>query len=66
MMGGLFFNGDFIESFFRAGDRDVDEILFLLFHPGLGSVLRWHPEVTAEEINRGPFEPFGLMDGGEG
>ena len=66
MMGGLFFDGDFIESFFRAGDSDVDEILFLLFHPGLGSVLRWHPEVTAEEINRGPFESFGLVNGGEG
>ena len=66
MMGGLFFNSDFIESFLRAGDRDVDEVLFLIFHPGLGSVLRWHPEVTAEEINRGPFESFGLMDGGKG
>ena len=27
MMGGLFFNGDFIESFFRAGNSDIEEIV---------------------------------------
>ena len=66
MMGGLFFNGDFIKNLLRAGDRDVDEVLFLIFHPGLGGKLRWHPKVATEEVNRGPFEPFGLMDGGKG
>ena len=62
----LFFNGDFIKSLLCTGDSDVDEVLFLIFHPGLGSVLRWHPSIAAEEINRGPFEPFGLMNRGEG
>ena len=66
MMGGLFFNSDFIESFLRAGDSDVDEVLFLIFHPWLGGKLRWHPKVATEEVNRGPFETFGLMDGGKG
>ena len=62
----LFFNDDFIKGFLRASDSNVDEVLFLLFHPRLGGKLRGHPEVTAEEINRGPFEAFGLVDGGEG
>ena len=66
MMGGLFFNSDFIESFFRAGNSDIDEILFLLFHPGLGSVLRWHPEVAAKEVDSGPLESFGFVNRREG
>ena len=35
----------------------------MIFHPGLGGKLRRHPKVATEEINRGPFETFGLMDG---
>ena len=62
----LIFNGDFIESFLRTGDCDIDEVLFLLFHPGLGGELGRHPSVASEEINGWPFEPFGLVDGGEG
>lgn len=65
-MAGLFFNGDFIEGFLRAGYGNVDEVLFLLFHPWLGGELRWHPRVAAEKEDGRPLEAFGFMDGGEG
>ena len=62
----LFLNSDFIKSLLRTGDCDVDEVLLLLFHPGLGGKLGGHPKVASEEINGWPFKPFGLVDGGEG
>ena len=49
-----------------TGDGDVDKIVFLGEHPGEGCSARWHVEVTAEEVNRGEFEAFGLVDGGKG
>ena len=54
--------------FFAETDKFLSyvAVLFLLFHPGLGGKLRWHPKVATEEVNRGPFETFGLMDGGKG
>ena len=40
--------------------------MFLFFHPGLSGILARHPGVAAEEVNGGPFETFGFVDGGEG
>ena len=62
MMVGLFFNCDFIKSFLRASDCDINEVLFLFFHPGLSGKLRRHPSVTTEEIDSGPFETFGFVN----
>lgn len=63
----LFFGyGDFNKGFLRASDCDVDEILLLFFHPGLGGVDGGHPSVATEEINGWPFESFGLVNGGKG
>ena len=37
----------------------------MLLHPGLGSEGGGHPRVTTEEIDGGPFETFGFVDGRE-
>jgi len=44
----LIFNSDFIKCLLRASDRDVDEVLFLFFHPGLGGIFARHPGVASE------------------
>jgi len=64
---GLFIGyGDFIKGFLCTGDGDIDEIVFLVQHPVLRRELARHPGIATEEINGGPFETFGFVDGREG
>lgn len=50
----------------RAGASDVDEVVFL-FECGWSFGERGrHPEVFTEDVDSGPFEAFGFVDGGEG
>ena len=56
----------FNKVFFCPGDGDVDEVAFLSEHPRLSGVARWHVEVAAKEVDSGPLETFGFVNGGEG
>lgn len=62
-MGLFISHGDFIKCFLRAGDGDVDEVVLLIQHPVLRSEFARHPGVATEEVDGGPFESFGFVDG---
>lgn len=63
--GSIFGYGYFIKGFLRAGDGNVGEVVFLVEHPILGGEFTRHPSVATKEIDGGPFEAFGLVDGRE-
>ena len=50
----------------RASASDVDEVVFLLDGGGCFGERGGHPKVFTEEVNGGPFEAFGFVDGREG
>jgi len=64
---GLFIgNGYFIKGFLCTGDGDVGEVVFLVEHPVLRRELARHPGIATKEVDGGPFEAFGFVDGREG
>ena len=56
----------FDKVFFSTGDGNVDEVVFLCEHPRLSGVTGWHVKVAAKEVDSGPLESFGFVNGGEG
>ncbi len=63
---GLFISYSyFIKGFLCTGDGDVGEIVLLVEHPVLRCEFARHPGIATEEVDSGPFETFGFVDGRE-
>lgn len=61
-----FGEGDVSEGVLGACDGDIEEIVFLGELPGGCGGGVGHEGVASEEIDVGPFESFGFVDGAEG
>lgn len=61
-----FGEGDICEGVLGTGDGDIEEVVFLGDLPGGSGCGVGHEGVASEEIDVGPFESFGFVDGAEG